>query len=75
MKEKLNLLIKKTVAAKSAWNYNRYWHVGAIISSKVRSPKMLPKKDGLKLSELSPCLFIATEIANAFFRPSYFDQF
>ena len=75
MKEKLNLLIKKTVTVKTAWNYNRYWNVGVIISSKVRSPKMLPKKDGLKVSELSPCLFIATEIANVFFRLSYFDQF
>ena len=30
---------QKMVAAKSAWNYNQYWNVAAVISSEARSPK------------------------------------
>ena len=37
--EKTQSFNQKTVAAKSAWNYNQYWNVVAVISSKVSSPK------------------------------------
>ena len=76
MKEKLNLLFKKAVAAKSAWNYNQYWNVAAVNSSKVRSPKSAAwARWILKSFRTIPCLFFATEIASVFFRLSYFDHF
>ena len=47
MKEEIQSSNKKTVASNSAWNDVLYLHLGAVISTEVRSPKMLPERDGL----------------------------
>ena len=47
-----------------------------LLTLKLGYQKMLPEQDGFsKVSELSPCLFFATEIASVIFWLSYFDQF
>ena len=46
--------------------------MAAVISFKVRSPKMLPEQDGFsKVSELSPCLVFATESVSELFKLGY----